>query len=73
MNMRTRSDQLGDLKDVIHFPCCPKEKIIVYKNSTGRTSNKCPCCGKIAVFNLDHMTATASAPIRGAVHKFKTA
>lgn len=73
MNMRTDSAQPEHIKGMIPFPCCPHEKILVYEGSKGCTSNKCPRCGKMAVFNFDHMTAAAAAPIRGAVHKLKTA
>lgn len=63
---------IEQVKDMIPFPCCPREKIIVCVNSRGRASIKCPHCGKIALFDFDEMTATIISPIRGAVHKLKT-
>ena len=72
MNVKADKDYTGQLKGIILFPCCPNEKVIVYEGSKGSTSNKCPRCRKMAVFNFDRMTAAAAAPIRGAVHKLKT-
>ncbi len=57
---------------MISFPCCKKEKIMVYEGSKGHSSNKCPNCGKYAVFDFDKMTATESEVLRGAVHRFKS-
>ena len=45
------------LKGIILFPCCHREKVLVYELSRGRTSNKCPRCGEYAIFDYDHMTA----------------
>lgn len=73
MRMNADSNQPDQIKGVILFPCCPKEKIIVYAGSSGRTSNKCPQCKKMAEFDLDQMKADAASPMRGVVHKFKTA
>ena len=33
------------LKGIIPFPCCHREKILVFELSRGKTSNKCPHCG----------------------------
>lgn len=45
------------LKGIITFPCCHREKILVYELSRGRSSNKCPRCGEYAIFDYDQMTA----------------
>ncbi len=57
---------------MIPFPCCQKEKVIVYEGSHGKASCKCPRCGKFAVFNYDTMTAEISVPLRGAAHALQS-
>ena len=52
-------------KGIIPFPCCPGEKIIVYECMQGRTSNKCPRCGKYAVFDFEKMISYKGMPLRG--------
>ncbi len=56
-------------KGIIPFPCCEKEKKLVFISGRGRVSDKCPCCGKIALFDLDLMTARRYKPVRGAVSR----
>lgn len=46
-----------DVKGMIPFPCCPKEKALIYRGAHGRSSYKCPRCGRYAVFDADTMTA----------------
>lgn len=58
------------LKGMIPYPCCPKEKIMPYASARGIISNKCPKCGKFAMFNLDTMKSWQTEPQRGAAHKF---
>lgn len=58
------------LKGMIPFPCCKTEKVMAFESSSGRTSNKCPRCGKFAVFDFDRMTAYYAPALRGAAHKF---
>ena len=59
------------MKGMIPFPCCRGEKVIAYESSSGRSSNKCPRCGKFALFDYDAMMAVPSIAARGAVHKLK--
>ena len=59
------------LKGMISFPCCQKEKIIVYEGSSGKCSIKCPRCGHYAVFDYNEMTAVIGKTLRGAVHRLK--
>lgn len=60
------------LKGQIPFPCCPKEKAMVYENSHGQVSLKCPRCGRFAILDFDEMIAYLSRAAKGASHKFKT-
>lgn len=69
----TDNDHPGELKGMIQFSCRCDEKILVFEGAAGRTSNKCPRCGKITVFNYDTMSAIPAAPLKGAVHKLRTA
>lgn len=62
-----------ELKGMISYPCCPKEKIMPYISARGVISNKCPKCGKFAMFDLDLMTSWQAKPVRGAAHKFNIA
>ena len=59
-------------KGMIPFPCCKKEKILVYEGTKGHASSKCPRCGKFAVFDYDGMTAEIAEAARGASHKFRS-
>lgn len=59
-----------ELKGVIPYPCCPKEKIMPYAGARGVISNKCPKCGRFAMFDLDLMTSWSAKPARGAAHRF---
>ena len=59
------------MKGMIPFPCCRGEKVIAYESSSGRSSNKCPRCGKFALFDYDAMMAVPSSAARGAAHKLK--
>lgn len=60
-----------EIKGMISYPCCNKEKIIVYAGATGKSSNKCPRCGRYAVFDFDNMTSIQAEVARGASHRFK--
>lgn len=59
------------LKGMIPFPCCEKEKIMVYEGSSGKCSIKCPVCRHYAVFDYDKMEAVPGETLRGAAHKLK--
>ena len=59
------------IKGLIPFPCCPGEKVMAYESSRGKVSNKCPRCGKFALFDYDEMTATPAPAARGAAHKIR--
>lgn len=59
------------LKGMIPFPCCPGEKVMAYQSSRGKSSNKCPRCGKFAIFDFDKMTAYRSSAYQGASHRFR--
>lgn len=59
------------VKGMIPYPCCPKEKVIVYLDAHGQVSNKCPRCGKFARFDYDRMTATEVSACRGASRIYK--
>lgn len=59
-----------ELKGYISFPCCPSQKKMVYASGRGRVSDKCPGCGKFAVFDLDEMKAEPAKALRGMVSKF---
>ncbi|MBR2602775.1 MAG: hypothetical protein IKE08_08820 [Clostridia bacterium] len=50
----------------IPFPCCPKEKIVVFPGTYGSASIKCPNCGKYALFDYDSLTAKPGRTCRGA-------
>lgn len=60
---------LLNAKGFIPYPCCPKEKVMVGREATGQVSQKCPRCGKFAIFDYKEMTAYQSEPIRGATHQ----
>ena len=50
----------------IPYPCCPKEKVVVFPGAHGYTSIKCPNCGKYALFDYDNLTAKPGKVCRGA-------
>lgn len=66
------SNSAYKMKGIICFPCCEKEKIVVYEGATGHSSNKCPRCGKYAIFDFYEMTSKSGKAARGAAHMFKT-
>ena len=49
----------------IPYPCCPKEKAVVFQGAHGRASYKCPNCGKYAVFDYDTLTSKPGKVCRG--------
>lgn len=53
-----------EMKGIIKFPCCGKERIMVYSGSSGQCAVKCPNCGKTSIFNFKEMTAKAVSEIR---------
>lgn len=50
----------------IPYPCCPKEKAVVFPGAHGCASYKCPNCGKYAVFDYDSLTSKPGKACRGA-------
>ena len=59
------------VKGMISYPCCLKETVMVYSNTHGQASAKCPRCGKYAIFDYDLMQARPSTPVRGASRIYK--
>ena len=55
----------------IPYPCCPKEKVVVFPGAHGCTSIKCPNCGKYALFDYDNLTAKPGKVCRGASSRSK--
>lgn len=53
------------IKGIIPFPCCPKEKVLVYEGTYGLTSNKCPRCGKFALFDLSVLNSKSIQAVKG--------
>lgn len=60
---------LLNAKGFIQYPCCPKEKVMVGREATGQVSQKCPRCGKFAIFDYKEMKAYPSEPVRGATQQ----
>ncbi len=53
----------------ISYPCCPKEKVVIFPGAHGYASNKCPNCGKYALFDYDNLTAKPGKACRGASNR----
>lgn len=68
MNQNEEAGELEEiqekLKGAISFPCCRKEKKMVYAGARGRVSDKCPRCGKTSLFDLEKMTSRRCKPVR---------
>lgn len=64
------SDLAYKVKGIISFPCCIKEKIVVYEGTYGISSNKCPRCGKYAIFDYENMTSKRAETVKGVSHRF---
>ena len=60
------------LKGMISFPCCSKEKIMAYEGVSGKSSIKCPKCGRYAIFDFDKMESVPGETLRGAAHRLRT-
>lgn len=71
--MKPDNNHSEQLKGMIPFACRCGEKVLVFTGAAGRTSNKCPGCHQMSIFDFDRMTAIPSRPFRGAVHKFMSA
>ena len=71
----SENGSIGDndetVKGMIPYPCCPKEAVMVYSNTHGQASAKCPKCGKYARFDYDRMQARPVRPVRGASRQYK--
>lgn len=59
------------LRGMIPYPCCGKEKAMVFDSAHGQASYKCPKCGRFATFDFDSMTAMPGEAKKGATHRFK--
>lgn len=59
------------IKGTISFPCCSKEKIVVYEGGSGQSSLKCPNCNKYAIFDYDSMESMPSKVLRGVTQKYR--
>ena len=64
-------DPARQARGMIPFPCCPSGNVMVYADSHGRSSIKCPKCGRFAVFDYDEMSAEPCGPCRGAAEQYK--
>ena len=54
----------------ISFPCCPKEKLIVFEGTDkGGVSLKCPRCNRYVRFDFEHMEGKVFHAIKGATYK----
>ena len=73
MRMNAGNKRSEEPKGMILCPYCHKGKVVYYGDAKGHASIKCPNCENMAVFDFDQGSATPSAPIRGAVNRFKTA
>ena len=59
-----------DSIEVITFPCCPKEKLIVFKGSgKGGVSLRCPRCNRYVRFDFERMEGKVFHAIKGATYK----
>ena len=58
--------------EIIHYPCCPEEKVICEKGAHGWVSQKCPRCKKYVLFDYDTKTAIISSAMRGAMNGHHT-
>ena len=54
---------------MIPYPCCPREKVVVFPGTHGSASVKCPNCGKYALFDYDSLTAQPGKTCRGALKR----
>ena len=61
------TDIYEDLRGYIAFPCGCDAKILVYEGTAGKTSQKCPICGKYSTFYYDTMKAVRTKAKRGAI------
>lgn len=59
------------LRGYIPYPCGCQAKILVYEGTCGKTSIRCPVCGKYAIFYYDSMTAERVKPAKGAISFLK--
>lgn len=53
-----------NLKGKIRFACSCKAQVLVYYGTHGKSSMKCPVCGKFSLFDFDAMAATRVKPLR---------
>lgn len=53
-----------NLKGKIRYACGCKAQVLVYHGTHGKSSMKCPVCGKFSLFDFDAMAATRVKPLR---------
>ena len=53
-----------NLKGKIQYACGCKAQVLVYHGTHGKSSMKCPVCGKFSLFDFDAMAATRVKPLR---------
>lgn len=56
------------IKGYITYPCCPKEKNLVYEGAHGKNSCRCGRCGKFLLFDYDKMEANIISAVKGATY-----
>lgn len=49
----------------IEFPCCKKQKKVLYGHPSGIVSDICPRCRKPAMFDLDNRVSWSTTPADG--------
>jgi len=64
-----RSGPSASLGVTIPYPCCPREKVVVFPGAHGCASIKCPNCGKYSLFNYDTLTSEPGEVCRGATKR----
>lgn len=67
----TKQSTKESIKGMILYPCGCGRKALVYESARGRVSVPCPRCGKYALFDYDHMTASICGAAKGAIHKLQ--
>lgn len=53
-----------NLKGKIQYACGCKAQVLVYHGTHGKSSMKCPVCGKFSLFDFGAMAATRVKPLR---------
>ena len=61
-----------NLKGKIQYACGCKAQVLVYHGTHGKSSMKCPVCGKFSLFDFDAMAATRVKALGMALHRRKS-